>query len=584
MRIRWIAPSFFAAALILALACAGAAEVPPNGDVVVNAPKVSPWVLDKVAAEGKAEFIVLLAEQADLRGASRLETKAEKGAYVYKALTATASRSQGPLIKVLRALGVEYQPFWVANMIRVRGDSATLSLLAQRPDVARIHANPSVRLPEPLRESARRAPLTPMAIEWNISHVNAPAVWAAGFTGQGAVVGGQDTGYQWDHPALKSQYRGWDGVIANHDYAWHDAIHAGSGPCGGDSPAPCDDYGHGTHTMGTMVGDDGVGNQIGMAPGARWIGCRNMNQGNGTPITYSECYQWFIAPTKVDGTDPDPAMAPDVINNSWGCTPAEGCAATDPNVLLTVVKHVRAAGIVTVHSAGNEGPACSTVAEPASIYGPSFAVGATDSSDAIADFSSRGPVTVDGSGRSKPDISAPGVSIRSSVPSSIYQAGWSGTSMAAPHVAGLCALVISANPALAGRPSAVESILEKTTLPLPSSEGCGGDGPTDVPNNTYGWGRIDSLAAYEAATTGSLTVRITPAEVKGAGARWKIKGDLWRKSGRTVSGLPPGPYTVVFKAIDGWSKPAAKTVVVKAAQGRVVKGRYIRADSRNPND
>ena len=128
------------------------------------------------------------------------------------------------------------------------------------------------------------APASPSAIEWNITKVNAPSVWAAGYTGQGAVVAGQDTGYQWDHPALKGKYRGWDGSTASHDYNWHDSIHSGGGVCGANSLFPCDDSQHGTHTMGTMVGDDGLANQIGMAPGAKWIGCRNMDQGNGTPV------------------------------------------------------------------------------------------------------------------------------------------------------------------------------------------------------------------------------------------------------------------------------------------------------------
>ncbi len=205
--------------------------------------------------------------------------------------------------------------------------------------------------------------------------MHAPDVWAQGFTGQGAVVGGQDTGYQWDHPALINQYRGWNGTTADHNYNWHDAIHSGGGVCGANSPEPCDDSGHGTHTMGTMVGDDGAGNQIGMAPGARWIGCRNMDQGNGTPATYSECYQWFIAPTDLNDLNPDPSKAPDVINNSWSCPLSEGC--TDPNVLLADVEAVRAAGILTVHSAGNSGPTCSTVDTPAAIYDASFTVGAT---------------------------------------------------------------------------------------------------------------------------------------------------------------------------------------------------------------
>ena len=200
------------------------------------------------------------------------------------------------------------------------------------------------------------------------------------------MVGGQDTGYDWDHPGLINQYRGWNGGSADHNYNWHDAIHSGGGVCGPDSPEPCDDHGHGTHTMGTMVGDDGGTNQVGMAPGARWIGCRNMDQGNGTPTTYSECYQWFIAPTDLNNLNPNPAMAPDAINNSWSCPPSEGC--TDPNILLAVVNNVRAAGIFTSHSAGNEGSACSTVANPAAIYDASYSVGSTTSTDAISSFSS----------------------------------------------------------------------------------------------------------------------------------------------------------------------------------------------------
>ena len=582
MRSRRVIPIFFAAALTFAMTCIAAAEVPSMGGAFPDAGKVSPWVLSKMAEEGQSELIIFLGEQADVSGAAQLGTKAERGRYVYKALTETASRTQGPIIKALRALGVEFRPLWAANMIWARGDSNVLSIMAQRPEVARIHANPSVRLSLPAREQARQAPLTPTAIEWNISMVNAPAVWAAGFTGQGVVVGGQDTGYQWDHPALKSKYRGWNGTSADHDYNWHDAIHSGTTSCGVDSPVPCDDDEHGTHTMGTMVGDDGGINQIGMAPGARWIGCRNMAEGNGTPVTYSECYQWFIAPTRVDGSDPDPSKAPDVINNSWSCPPSEGC--TDPDVMLTVVRNVRAAGIVTVHAAGNEGPACGTVSDPAAIYNASFAVGATGPNDTIASFSSRGPVTADGSGRRKPDISAPGVNIRSCVPQNGYVGGWDGTSMAAPHVVGLCALVLSANPALAGQPSAVESILARTALALATSNGCGGDGATDVPNNTYGWGRIDALAAYEEAVTASLKVRIGPAGANGAGAMWRISDGAWRRSGSTISGLAPGRYTVLFKAIDGWSKPVARRVTLKAGIAKVIKGEYAPLTASRPRN
>ena len=166
--------------------------------------------------------------------------------------------------------------------------------------------------------------------------------------------------------------------------------------------------------MGTMVGDDGGSNQVGVAPGAKWIGCRNMDQGNGTPATYAECFQWFIAPTDLAGNNPDPAKAPR-DQQFMGMSAIEGC--TDVNaVLKTVVESVNAAGILVVVSAGNDGSACSSVLDPAAIYDVVLSVGATDgasTTDAIASFSSRGPVTVDGSGRMKPDVSAPGVSVRS---------------------------------------------------------------------------------------------------------------------------------------------------------------------------
>ena len=459
--------------------------------------KVDPWVLNTARAEGQTEFLVFMADQADLSAADALSTKLEKGTYVYETLSSKAAETQGPVIDALKAQGVEYRSYWVANMIWVRGGMDTVEAIARRADVARVNANPTVHMDGPVTQGAVSGADSPSAIEWNITKVNAPQVWAAGFTGQGAVVGGQDTGYQWDHPALKNQYRGWNGSSADHDYSWHDSIHSGGGVCGADSAFPCDDHGHGTHTMGTMVGDDGGTNQIGMAPGARWIGCRNMNQGNGTPTTYSECYQWFIAPTTVAGTNPDPAMAPDVINNSWGCPVSEGC--TDPNVMLTIVDNVRAAGIMTVHSAGNSGSACSTVNEPSAIYDSSYSVGATSSTDAIASFSSRGPVTVDGSNRLKPDISAPGVGIRSSYPGSTYASGWSGTSMAGPHVAGLVALLISARPDWAGNVDQLENTINSTAIGLTTAQQCGTVPGSQIPNNTFGYGRIDAFAAYQAA-------------------------------------------------------------------------------------
>jgi len=241
------------------------------------------------------------------------------------------------------------------------------------------------------------------------------------------------------------------------------------------------------HTMGTMVGDDGEGNQIGVAPAASWIACRNMEEGWGTPSTYIECFEWFIAPTDLNNENPDPTKAPHVFANSWSCPESEGCNSSNFAVMEQVVNNVKNAGIVIVVSTGNAGNQCGTVDRPAAMYENSFSVGATRPNDTIAGFSSRGPVEIDGSGRLKPNISAPGTSVRSSVLNGNY-AAYSGTSMAGPHVAGVVALLISAKPELAGQVDEIEDILEQSAVPKHTDENCGGIPGTNVPNNTYGYG------------------------------------------------------------------------------------------------
>jgi serine protease AprX len=481
--------------------------------------KVEEWVLQETEDQDEVEFLVVLREQADLGKIDRQLSKEEKGAIVYKLLTEVALRTQPALINDLQAAGVAYRSFWISNMIWVRGDRTLIESLAGSPDVGRIVANPAVKLDLVPDSSMARNTAEDASVEWNIDLVHAPDVWARGINGKGAVIGGQDTGYDWQHPALKQQYRGWDGQLANHSYNWYDAIHednpntSSGNPCGFDSPQPCDDQSHGTHTMGTIVGQDGLENQIGMAPGAQWIACRNMEQGVGTPATYAECYQWFVAPYPQDGdpfSDGDPTKAPHVINNSWSCPASEGCV--EPDVLREVVNNVRAAGIVTVHSAGNGGSVCGSVDEPAAMYDASFSVGATDARDQIAGFSSRGPSPQDEGLITKPEISAPGLSVRSSIPGDSYDIK-SGTSMAAPHVAGLVALLIDARPELEGNVDLLESLIQETAVRLFTTDGCGDDSPQSIPNNTFGWGRIDAYSAYEAAValpTPSPTPVITP--------------------------------------------------------------------------
>ena len=255
----------------------------------------------------------------------------------------------------------------------------------------------------------------PETIEPGINYTHAPQVWALGYTGQDIVIGSEDTGVRWTHNALKPHYRGWDGQNADHDYNWHDAIHDSvNNPCGNDSPFPCDDDSHGSHTTGTAVGDDGMGNQIGMAPGAKWIGCRSIDGPADltTPARTIECMEWFLAPYPIGGGQGDPTKAPDITINSWTCTPLDGCS---PDTLQAAVEAQAAAGIMMVVAAGNDGvQGCSTVFYPPAIYDASYTVGALVTGiDTIANFSSRGPVTIDGSGRIKPDITAPGTGTRS---------------------------------------------------------------------------------------------------------------------------------------------------------------------------
>lgn len=226
-----------------------------------------------------------------------------------------------------------------------------------------------------------------------------------------------DVGADWDHPAIITRFRGYNPADPTHPVAagnWFDAV-------AGMNSEPYDDNGHGTHVTGTMVGDDGAGNQIGVAPGARWIAAKAFTGGgSGESSWLLAAGEWMLAPTDGDGT-PHPEWAPDVINNSWG-----GGAGLD-EWYRPMVQAWRAAGIFPAFANGNAGPGAGTAGQPGN-YPDSFAVGATDSADMVASFSSRGPSPY---GEFKPEVAAPGVGIRSSIPGGGY-ANLSGTSMATP--------------------------------------------------------------------------------------------------------------------------------------------------------
>lgn len=555
-----------------------AQEVRPQGTTQAT---VSQALLDELAAgDGPVDILILLRSQPDPAAAVAAAHIAEDAspearrtarlAAVYASLTAHAATTQADLRAWLDSQAVPYRPFYIVNMIQVQGDAALVAALRSRPDVARLDADPEIAL-----RHAPDAPFTAWAawrdeaevqanteILYGLADIRAPEVWADGFRGQGIVIAGQDTGYERDHPALAASYRGRDGEIVTDDYHWLDAAHEpnANDPCAAVA-GPCDDSGHGTHTMGTMVGQ--AGEMIyGVAPAARWIGCRNMLRGVGTPARYTACFEFFLAPYPQGGdpfTQGRPDLAPHVINNSWGCPPREGCNADS---LRQVVETVRAAGILVVASAGNDGYlGCSSLVDPIAIYDAALTVGAHNSFAQLAGFSSVGPVTVDGSRRIKPDLTAPGVGIRSALRGGGYGL-LSGTSMAAPHVTGAVALLWSAVPDLIGEVDLTEEVLLKSANPVADTR-CGG-APGARPNNAFGYGRLDVAAAVDMAQhpwTVALTVTAPISQtpelsgtgvISGAVVNWQdqLTGYVYSTTTRTdgtgvIETLFDGSYTVV---------------------------------------
>lgn len=434
--------------------------------------KIDPGLMSRLAddAEATAPFFVVFGERPNLAPAHRMTDRAARARFVIQALQATANRSQAGVRGYLRGRGVDFTAFWIENKVYVRGGTLELAReLARRPEVVAILPEAVYTLPTPQGGTVQSA-------GWNISQIRADQVWPT-TKGAGLVVANIDTGVQYTHPALVNQYRGKTAGGFMHSGNWYD-------PSRGCATAPCDNNGHGTHTMGTMVGDDGGTNQIGVAPQARWIACRGCAVGSSCLDSHlTACAQWILNP---DG-NVNTADHPDVVNNSWG-------GGSNP-WYRSYVQNWRAAGVFPAFSIGNSGPGCGTAGSPGD-YPESFASGATDILDAIADFSSRGPSAFGGI---KPNLTAPGVSVRSSYPTNTYAYG-SGTSMASPHTAGTVALVWAAAPGYRANISGTEAILRSSALPLTTTQECGGVPGSTVPNNTYGWGRLDALKAVQDAS------------------------------------------------------------------------------------
>jgi subtilisin family serine protease len=442
--------------------------------------KVDARVVQQLKATGSANVLIVLRQSANLSRAKHITNWAARGQFVVRQLESVANASQRGLRAYLTARHLPYQAFWIMNSIAVaKAPMVVVSAVAARPEVKRVLPQLSV----PLEQGTPSA--TPdvrvAAVEWGIRNIGANRVWKHfADRGQGTVVASIDTGVQYTHPALVKQYRGnLGGGSFDHNYNWWDPSHI----CSGGGTIPCDNVGHGTHTMGTMVGRDGV-NKIGVAPKAKWIAAKGCESNSCSVNALLSSGQFILAPTRLDGSQPNPALRPDVVNNSWSGGP------TDTFYQATVNAWV-ASGIFPQFASGNPGSSCGAAGAPGD-YANTYSAGAYDINNNIASFSGRGPSALGGG--IKPNVSAPGVDVRSSVPTNGY-GSMSGTSMASPHVAGTVALIISRNPALRGDISGIRSILD-TTATDKSDLSCGG---TAGNNNVYGQGRLNAFAAVSAA-------------------------------------------------------------------------------------
>ncbi|MFV6032064.1 S8 family serine peptidase [Streptomyces sp. NPDC056264] len=531
----WTTAALVAAAVLTGPPAAAAGAAPTAAPTAA----VDSALLDAVDEGGEASFFVVLKDQADLSGAKRQKTHAAKAKAAYQELRAHAASSQRPLTAFLDREKVGHEEYWIANAVKVRGGQDLVKRLAKRQDVASIvkeqhYALDGVeaadgRVTASRAASSSGAGTVAAAPEWGIADINADDVWNQyDDRGEGIVIANVDSGVQFDHPDLVANYRGNDGDgTFTHDYNWYDP----TGQCG-TGGVPCDNNGHGTHTMGTMAGANGVG----VAPNARWIaakGCESSSCSDGSLLAAGE---WILAPTDHNGQNPRPDLAPNIVNNSWG--------GGNTTFYQDIVEAWNAAGIFEAFAAGNDGDGttCSTTRAPGA-QAPAYGVGAYDASGKIAKFSGFGPSLVDGS--MKPNISAPGVDIRSTWPGSSYNT-INGTSMATPHVAGAVALLWSAAPSLIGDIDETRKVLDEGARDVDDTH-CGG---TSGRNNVWGEGRLDVLASVERAphTAATVTGRVSDTATGAALANVTVKSTDAAGSVRSVTTAADGSYRLPLPA------------------------------------
>ena len=403
-------------------------------------------------------------------------------------LEVEAQKVQQPFIQYLKNRDIEFKSFYIANMMWVKADYETMMQMAQNPKVEHVYLNKKVHL-SPQRTTPAADGGANESIEWNIKQIEADVVWREGVKGQGVTVGIIDSGGDWKHPAIKNKWKAYD--PANPDspkadelaYSWFDPVD--------HTELPVDYNDHGTHCLGTILGRESDGtNTIGVAPEAQWIAAKAFGADGSADGKYIlECAEWMLAPGG------DVTKRPQVINNSWGSSDGVD------DWFRGVVKSWRKAGIVPVFAAGNKGlfepdPWPGSIEIPSN-YPESFAVAATDKDNKRASFSKLGPSPYDAR-LIKPEISAPGVSIRSSVVGGDYRE-MDGTSMATPHITGVVALMLSANRNL----TVDESLEAMTNTATPLIDGT----YPDSPNMGYGYGLVNAKKAVDYVSQGLSMVK-----------------------------------------------------------------------------
>jgi PKD repeat protein len=469
-------------------------------------------IMETTPANQPLSVLVFLNDQLDIKSLSndlnnQRATLDHRHDVVVRGLQQKANSTQQDLagyLNNLKAAGSidDYHTFWVTNAMEVKLTPSQIGAIASREDVGTVYFNYEIESIVPV-DVTSGGPGAGAAAEAGLTAIRAPEVWAMGITGAGVLVSNIDTGVEGDHPALASRWAGVaDPRYAGHpEWAWYD-------PYLGINDFPYDNNGHGTHTMGTICGGS-PGNEVGVAPGALWIAAGAIDRGGGIARTVADAilsFEWMLDP---DGNPSTTWDVPDVCSNSWGLVTGHGYPPCD-ETFWSYIDNCEAAGIVVIWAAGNEGTSgLRRPGDRATTDYQNCAVAAVDGNNPswpIASFSSRGPTycTPGGEAAIKPDVAAPGVSVRSAYPGGGY-AYMSGTSMACPHIAGVVALIREANPNLT--PDEVKQIMYETAYDL----GSAGE------DNSYGWGMVD---AYEAvmlalADTSGITAEFSGTPTSG---------------------------------------------------------------------